>query len=78
MLSDSDYRAVTDFLYREARLADEARYADWLALWTDDGVYWVPATTDAGRRSRPAPLAYLRQPRAAGHAREAPADRPPL
>ena len=27
-------------------LADEARYAEWLALWTDDGVYWVPATTD--------------------------------
>ena len=41
MLSDSDYRAVEDFLYREARLADEARYADWLALWTDDGVYEV-------------------------------------
>jgi 3-phenylpropionate/cinnamic acid dioxygenase small subunit len=37
---------VVEFLYREARLADEARYADWLALWTDDGVYWVPATTD--------------------------------
>jgi 3-phenylpropionate/cinnamic acid dioxygenase small subunit len=48
MLSDSDYRAVEDFLYREARLADEARYADWLALWTDDGVYWVPATTAPG------------------------------
>jgi 3-phenylpropionate/cinnamic acid dioxygenase small subunit len=48
MLSDSDYRAVEDFLYREARLADEARYADWLALWTDDGVYWVPATTTPG------------------------------
>ena len=37
---------MTEFLYREARLADEARYAEWLALWTDDGVYWVPATTD--------------------------------
>jgi 3-phenylpropionate/cinnamic acid dioxygenase small subunit len=48
MLSDSDHRAVTDFLHREARLADEARYAEWLALWTDDGVYWVPATTDPG------------------------------
>ena len=48
MLSAADLRAVTEFLYREARLADEARYADWLALWTDDGVYWVPATTDPG------------------------------
>jgi benzoate/toluate 1,2-dioxygenase beta subunit len=32
--------------YTEARLADEARYAEWEALWTDDGIYWVPATTD--------------------------------
>jgi len=46
MLSDVEYRTVVEFLYREARLADEARYAEWLALWTDDGVYWVPATTD--------------------------------
>jgi len=46
MLSDADYRAVVDFLHREARLADEARYAEWHALWTDDAVYWVPATTD--------------------------------
>ena len=41
-----DRQAVTDFLHKEARLADEARYAEWLALWTDDAVYWVPATTD--------------------------------
>ena len=46
MLSDVEHRTVVEFLYREARLADEARYAEWLALWTDDGVYWVPATTD--------------------------------
>jgi 3-phenylpropionate/cinnamic acid dioxygenase small subunit len=46
MVSDADRAAATDFLYLEARLADEARYAEWLALWTDDGVYWVPATTD--------------------------------
>ena len=48
MLSVNDYRAVAEFIYREARLADEARYAEWLALWTDDAVYWVPATTDPG------------------------------
>jgi len=42
MVSEADHRAVADFLYREARLADEARYAEWLALWTDDGVYWMP------------------------------------
>ncbi|MDD3649851.1 aromatic-ring-hydroxylating dioxygenase subunit beta [Immundisolibacter sp.] len=41
-VSEAERREVTDFIYREARLADEARYADWEALWTDDGVYWVP------------------------------------
>jgi 3-phenylpropionate/cinnamic acid dioxygenase small subunit len=46
MVSDQDHQAVVEFLYREARLADEARYAEWLALWTDDAVYWVPATSD--------------------------------
>jgi 3-phenylpropionate/cinnamic acid dioxygenase small subunit len=46
MLSDAESRAVVEFLHKEARLADEARYAEWLTLWTDDGVYWVPATTD--------------------------------
>ena len=48
MLSDAERQAAIDFVYREARLADEARYAEWHALWTDDAVYWVPATTDPG------------------------------
>jgi len=48
MPSDADARTATDFLHLEARLADEGRYAEWLALWTDDAVYWVPATTDPG------------------------------
>jgi len=46
IVSDADYREAVEFLYLEARLADEARYAEWQALWADDGVYWVPATTD--------------------------------
>ena len=46
MLSDTERQAAIEFVYREARLADEARYAEWHALWTDDAVYWVPATTD--------------------------------
>lgn len=37
---------VEQFLYREARLADEGDYDGWEALWTDDGVYWVPAGGD--------------------------------
>ena len=34
---------VEQFIYREARLADEHDYDGWEALWTDDAVYWVPA-----------------------------------
>jgi 3-phenylpropionate/cinnamic acid dioxygenase small subunit len=30
------------FLLHEARLLDEARYDEWLALFTEDGWYWVP------------------------------------
>jgi benzoate/toluate 1,2-dioxygenase beta subunit len=36
-------REVEQFIYREARLADEHDYTGWEALWTDDAVYWVPA-----------------------------------
>jgi 3-phenylpropionate/cinnamic acid dioxygenase small subunit len=32
-----------DFIFTEARLADDHRYDDWEALWADNGVYWVPA-----------------------------------
>lgn len=41
-----DRRAIEDFLYREARLADESRYDEWAALWTDDAIYWVPTNAD--------------------------------
>jgi 3-phenylpropionate/cinnamic acid dioxygenase small subunit len=34
---------VSQFLFLEARLQDEHRYEDWEKLWTDDGVYWLPA-----------------------------------
>ncbi|NIM43860.1 MAG: ring-hydroxylating dioxygenase subunit beta [Hydrogenophaga sp.] len=39
---------VTQFIYREARLQDEHRYDEWESLWTEDGVYWVPANGDGG------------------------------
>jgi benzoate/toluate 1,2-dioxygenase beta subunit len=38
-----DPREVEQFLYREARYADENDYDAWEALWTDDALYWVPA-----------------------------------
>jgi 3-phenylpropionate/cinnamic acid dioxygenase small subunit len=33
---------IADFLYREAELLDERRYADWLELLSDDIRYWMP------------------------------------
>ncbi|WP_078293260.1 aromatic-ring-hydroxylating dioxygenase subunit beta [Mycobacterium sp. D16R24] len=40
-----DLSEVRQFLYREARHADEADYDAWEALWTADALYWVPAAT---------------------------------
>lgn len=34
--------AVIDFIYDEARMLDEGRYDEWLALWLPDGHYWMP------------------------------------
>ena len=36
------------FLTREARLIDEGRFNDWLDLFGDDCLYWVPITPGAG------------------------------
>lgn len=33
---------IIDFIYAEARMLDEQRYDEWLALWLDDGHYWMP------------------------------------
>ena len=43
---ESLLRQVEQFVYREARLQDEHKFAEWESLWTDDGVYWVPANGD--------------------------------
>jgi benzoate/toluate 1,2-dioxygenase beta subunit len=39
-------REVEQFIYREARYADDHAYDDWEALWTDDAIYWVPSGAD--------------------------------
>ena len=33
---------IIDFIYAEARMLDEGRFTDWLALWLEDGHYWMP------------------------------------
>ena len=41
-----DHGSCERFLLHEARLLDEARFDDWLALFTPDGWYWVPSEPD--------------------------------
>jgi 3-phenylpropionate/cinnamic acid dioxygenase small subunit len=41
-----DVRQCEDFLVHEARLLDEARFDEWLALFTEDACYWVPSEPD--------------------------------
>ncbi|MEQ1890046.1 MAG: aromatic-ring-hydroxylating dioxygenase subunit beta [Alphaproteobacteria bacterium] len=45
-LPESEMREIEAFLIVEARLADESRYDEWEALWTDDALYWVPRRPD--------------------------------
>ncbi len=35
--------AAAEFLYREARLLDAGKFGEWLDLFADDAIFWVPA-----------------------------------
>ena len=35
-----------DLLYREAALLDDGAWDEWLALYTEDAVFWMPAWRD--------------------------------
>jgi 3-phenylpropionate/cinnamic acid dioxygenase small subunit len=39
---------IEQFLYQEAWLLEERRFADWLALMTDDVVYYLPNRREDG------------------------------
>jgi 3-phenylpropionate/cinnamic acid dioxygenase small subunit len=41
-----DVQACEQFLLHEARLLDECRFDEWLALFTPDASYWVPSEPD--------------------------------
>ena len=38
-----------DLLYREAAYLDERRWTEWLALYTADAEFWLPAWDEDGR-----------------------------
>ncbi len=45
-------------LYQEARLLDQGRYEEWLELYTDDCMYWVPAEHPPGDPRREASVNF--------------------
>jgi len=53
-----DRLEVEQFIYHEARLMDENRYDEWLALWDDDALYWVPSNRDDIDPKREVSLIY--------------------
>ena len=41
-----EQQRVEQLLFLEARLIDGRSFAEWEALWVEDGIYWVPANGD--------------------------------
>jgi benzoate/toluate 1,2-dioxygenase beta subunit len=41
-----DYLKICATLYREARLLDDRQWEAWLACYTEDVTYWMPAWDD--------------------------------
>ncbi len=37
---------LIDFVIAEARMIDERRFPEWLDLFTEDGIYWMPLEPD--------------------------------
>jgi 3-phenylpropionate/cinnamic acid dioxygenase small subunit len=49
-------REVEQFLYREALLIDERRLDDWLALFADEALYWIPSQSADSDPSQEGPI----------------------
>jgi 3-phenylpropionate/cinnamic acid dioxygenase small subunit len=62
-----DERAIADpavrdhfrlLLEREARLLDQLRFDEWLALYAPECIYWVPATPNGGDPRREVAISF--------------------
>lgn len=42
-LGFAQYLEICNLLYEEAACLDDQRWDDWLALYTEDAVFWVPS-----------------------------------
>ncbi len=58
----ADRSEVERFLYLEARLMDDHRFDEWLALWAlEDATYWIPANGDDIDPARNVSIVYDRR-----------------
>jgi 3-phenylpropionate/cinnamic acid dioxygenase small subunit len=53
-----DLRRCRQFLLHEARLLDEGKFDDWLALFTPEAWYWVPSEPDQADPAETVSLIY--------------------
>jgi 3-phenylpropionate/cinnamic acid dioxygenase small subunit len=62
----SDWQALREvelLLFQEAELADASRYQEWIALWTQELLYWVPCNADDIDPKRHISLIYDDRPK---------------
>jgi benzoate/toluate 1,2-dioxygenase beta subunit len=43
-VSDKTQREIENFLYLQAEVLDERRWEEWLDLFGEEGIYWMPAS----------------------------------
>ena len=48
MVDPALHAAVSEMLFREARFLDQQKWSQWLDLYTEDAVFWIPATKMEG------------------------------
>jgi benzoate/toluate 1,2-dioxygenase beta subunit len=54
----TDRAPFESFLIQEAALLDQRRFRDWMALFAEDGTYWVPAVPNQKSPFNEASLFY--------------------
>jgi 3-phenylpropionate/cinnamic acid dioxygenase small subunit len=55
-------RAAEAFVHAEARLLDEGRFVEWLELFAEDAVYWVPGQPGQASPHEALSLFFERKP----------------
>ena len=55
--------AVESFLFHEAAMLDGREFDEWLGLFDEDAIYWIPGGSDEIDPSREVSIVYDRLPR---------------